>query len=353
MTTQWIEVRCSECGRDLTEIFYPTEEFFHDHSCEEYAIHTHHEDGDREGMTAQWTEVHCMVCDKDLTEEFYPSVAPHDDFSIAQLTIVPHSLLPESESKGVPVTKRYTGALSMVHTPIRSRKYCQKISALLKTAGSYDQSLKTLIDQYEGQVLVNSEGLDKRFIFKMIILHKSTCEAFTAYCRTRLGHLDHNKEKNRTPEQYGLDLIVGWIGEDLLLNFLNQAGFEVALNAQDKSRDFSDDSMNITADADFQTIDPDLPNIMVKNDLTGYMRRSGCLDIKPGDYSLLESKKGIVIGVSENEMVCITDVSKHTVEHIPRHTKFNKPMVRIRLSSSAFMTFKDSLAYLKSMTTVK
>ena len=65
MTTQWIEVRCSECGRDLTEIFYPTEEFFHDHSCEEYAIHTHHEDGDREGMTVQWTEVHCVVCDKD------------------------------------------------------------------------------------------------------------------------------------------------------------------------------------------------------------------------------------------------------------------------------------------------
>ena len=353
MTAQWIEVRCTECDRDLTEIFYPTEEFFLDHPCEEYAIHTHHEDGDREGMTTQWTEVHCVVCDKDLTEEFYPSVAPHDDFSVAQLTTAPHILLPESESKGLPATERYTGALSMVHTPIRSKIHCQKISALHKTARSYDQSLKTLIDQYEGQVLVNSEGLDKRFIFKMIILNKNTCEAFTAYCRTRLGHLEHNKEKNRTPEQYGLNLIIGWIGEDLLLNFLNQAGFEVSLNAQDKSRDFSDDSMNITADADFQTIDPNLPNIMVKYDLTGYMRRSGCLDIKPGDYSLLKSKKGIVIGVSEKEMACITDVSKHTVEHIPYHTKFKKPMVRIRLSNSAFMTFKDSLAYLKSMTAVK
>jgi hypothetical protein len=346
MTAQWIEVRCTECDRDLTEIFYPTEEFFHDHPCEEYAIHTHHEDGDREGMTAQWTEVHCAVCDKDLTEEFYPSVDPHEDFSIGQLTNASQSVLPEPEPEQ-PVNSQ--ALLDPRFTPkrITSRKVGGKVASLNRIASSYNVSLDELVRRYDGQIMTDSEGLDKGQIFRMIALESSTSLAFIEYCEQQLRSLRHNRDR-RTCEEYGMDLIIGWLGEDLLCEILINAGIPVELNAHDSDRNFVSDGGSINAESDLRITAPNTPNIVVKYDWTGWWARVGIADLKPGDYQRVESRDAIFVGVSDaGFLVLISNPEQHNPRFVRYHRFFKKPMWALEICDDNRLTVEQVVAELQ------
>lgn len=346
MTTQWIEVRCSECGRDLTEIFYPTEEFFHDHSCEEYAIHTHHEDGDREGMTAQWTEVHCAVCDKNLTEEFYPSEDPHSDFNIAQATIAPQSILPGPEPEQ-PVISQASLDPRFIPRPIKSWKVAGKVTSLNRIASSYNVSLEELVGRYDGQIMTDSDGLDKGQIFRMIALESSTSQAFVEYCEQQLSSLRYNRDR-RTCEEYGMDLIIGWLGEDLLCEILANAGIPTELNAHDSDRNFVSDGGSINAESDLRLTVPNTPNIVVKYDWTGWWARSGVADLKPGDYQRVESREAIFVGVSSaGFIVLISRPEDHDPRYVPHHRRFKKPMWALKISNDDRLTVEQVVAELE------
>ena len=117
---------------------------------------------------------------------------------------------------------------------LESNRLTQRINGLSLVEHQFSESLESIIGAYEGMKFIDS-NIDKAdFFTQCISLNLSSDSENLIMKRCRLNfHKD-----SRSSLDYGLDLVFGWLSEDLILAILKRKGVEVHLDGEDKLREF-------------------------------------------------------------------------------------------------------------------
>jgi hypothetical protein len=121
-----------------------------------------------------------------------------------------------------------------VATPLSSEKLRQRVSGLSLIESHLDSSIEDILRSYAGKNFKDSR-IDKGEFFKECLsldLSESSEKLISERCRLAF-HRDM-----RSSIEYGLDLVFGWLSEDLILEVLRGKGIEVELAGEDRHREF-------------------------------------------------------------------------------------------------------------------
>lgn len=116
----------------------------------------------------------------------------------------------------------------------------------------------------------------------------------------------------RTPVEYALDLVFGWVVEDTILVYLNNKGIDAELVGADKFREFLS-SGKIKSDSDM-VIEGRNTDIYV--DLDGYWSKNNSLDLRMSKYNKMIKQESLLIGVSpqDSKIILLDLAEKHEIE---------------------------------------
>jgi len=115
-------------------------------------------------------------------------------------------------------------------------------------------------------------------------------------------------KESRTPVEYALNLIYGWLIEDCIYLWLVQHGYNVEKTGADKDREFLS-GRKISAGEDL-SIEEKPTDIFC--DMDGYWSKNNTMDIRMSKYNKLKSD-GLIIGVSpKNGQVTVIDLKNET-----------------------------------------
>lgn len=117
---------------------------------------------------------------------------------------------------------------------IRSEKIQQRVAGLSQIESHLSQSLDSVIQSYKGEVFRNS-NVDKGQFFKECLnlqLSQVSEDLISDKCK-----LPFHRDR-RSSIEYGLDLVFGWLSEDLILRVLREKGIVLELAGEDRYREF-------------------------------------------------------------------------------------------------------------------
>ena len=154
-----------------------------------------------------------------------------------------------------------------------------------------------IIRNYKGQYFENSL-LRKTELFGNLIFTDSLNHEMVEFLETATDSstLDHHRD-TRNGLNYGINLILGWLTEDIVIEKLLCCSLNVSLDGSDRVREILPSSM-VSVDPDFsiQTDGKTIPlELMI--DLSGYWRRSKKCDVRSSKIERLVEKKGIFLGI--------------------------------------------------------
>jgi len=125
-------------------------------------------------------------------------------------------------------------------------KFESKIQSLQTLESKLNLEIKDILCKYKNQTFANSE-INKMDFFKECValeLSEQSLQLLTTRCS-----LSFHKD-NRSSIEYGIDLVLGWLSEDLIYEFLSANGFKLSSEGSDSKRDFLPKG-KITTKADF------------------------------------------------------------------------------------------------------
>ena len=126
-----------------------------------------------------------------------------------------------------------------------------------------------------------------------------------------LCNISYNKDA-RTPVEYAIDLIFGWMVEDSIAAFLEQNNFEVEKMGADSERAFLQ-SGRITTDIDAKiSIDGKSKTFDIYFDSQGYWEKYDKIDIRESKWKAISKDGSAVICVSNAGFAIIDCDSEHT-----------------------------------------
>ena len=117
---------------------------------------------------------------------------------------------------------------------VRSEKLSQRVSGLSLIEGHLNKSLDAILLSYSGTYFRNSQISKQKFFEECLSLDLSeTSHSFLAErCK-----LNFHKDM-RSSVEYGLELVFGWISEDIILAVIKEMGISVELAGEDRTREF-------------------------------------------------------------------------------------------------------------------
>lgn len=142
------------------------------------------------------------------------------------------------------------------------------------------------------------DGFSKFEAFKQT-LTGSPSEQVVRYLIQRLSDPQYNFMRDkRTPLEYGCDLILGWILEDCMVEFLVRSGVSAALAGCDKNREFLCRSI-VKTDSDAEVSFGGVSRKMeLVFDQGGHWSRKGIADFRHTKFEKIRDSKSLVLGVS-------------------------------------------------------
>jgi hypothetical protein len=117
---------------------------------------------------------------------------------------------------------------------VASEKLRQRVSGLSLIENHLSRSLEGVLHSYSGTSFRNSR-IDKEGFFKECLkleLSDTSEKLLAERCK-----LSFHKD-SRSSVEYGLDLVFGWLSEDLILEVLQGKGISVELAGEDRHREF-------------------------------------------------------------------------------------------------------------------
>jgi hypothetical protein len=154
------------------------------------------------------------------------------------------------------------------------------------------------------------------------------------YLEQKLGDLNHLKDK-RSNEEYALDLITGWLIEDVFVRILAE-DHEVERSSADREREFLGSP---DADSDLAVeIDGEKIPLEVTHDNSGFWQRKGIWStLRDRKFENLREEGALILGLDiENEEIFVLqaeEADKIGKEYNPR---INKQASKINLDSVEF-----------------
>jgi len=147
-----------------------------------------------------------------------------------------------------------------------------------------------------------------------------------------LEDLDHLKDE-RSNYEYALDLIMGWMIEDLIIDLINQ---ETLHASADKDREFLE---NPEADADLEI---DLENnsipLEIVNDYTGFWKNKRELsNLRDSKFQNLKEEDALILGIDmENRKILLIPAREADKKGRKYNPRINKKASIINLEEETF-----------------
>lgn len=185
-----------------------------------------------------------------------------------------------------------------------SDKLLNKRKSLLMVASSLGISAQDLAFSYPDEVFTTH--LTKSLVQQAFRLH---IDDFTADRLNAVCNIPFNRDV-RTPVEYAIDLIYGWLVEDIVYEFLLQNGFDVQKTGSDRNREFMS-SGKIKSDLDLSV---DGKPFDVYFDAQGYWKKNNKIDIRESKWRELEKNQASIICVSAQGFALIDYSSDHSLE---------------------------------------
>jgi hypothetical protein len=157
---------------------------------------------------------------------------------------------------------------------------------------------------------------------------------------------------SRTPNEYGREVMRGWLVEDCVAHSLRNLGLDVRVTGADSDREFFG----------FGQHSPNYPDLEVNNrsieivtDWTGHWSRNDSLDLRENKVDMLYKHDAIIIGVCPMDgTVLMLDTREHNRDRWSRREidKFNKSGYTIEDISSNIGSVEEQLIKLERKLTI-
>jgi hypothetical protein len=200
------------------------------------------------------------------------------------------------------------------------KKYEQKAKILREFIQESGIDVEYVVSKYEYELFL--DGQSKKQIFSDVILGNPS-EFTLNYLENRLnGKQFKFLRDKRTPAEYGIDLVLGWLKEDSVLLSLEKIGLSVSLDGADRNREFLR-SKDIKSNSDlivslnessgvgglgmsYEPVScrtpaqrtPPYRKIEVVYDATGYWKSKDKCDLRGDKFNKIKSEQGIILGMS-------------------------------------------------------
>ena len=191
------------------------------------------------------------------------------------------------------------------------------IEVLLSLIGiSHDE----LLELYEGESFRDSNVLKKELFDKL--LTNQLVQEDKEFLSERINLVNSRQKDNRTPLEYSVDLIIGWLEEDAIRAYLLSKGIKIELNGSDSKREFLT-QRELSTKSDF-IIGNKLVEIVF--DRSDHWMTHKKVDLRDKKYERLVEEKSILLGLAPTSgMGFWIDVTDPTYEfsekYIPGYGK--------------------------------
>jgi len=175
-----------------------------------------------------------------------------------------------------------------------TKKYNDKIDACLSAITLLNADKERIVGSYRRTRFPKSR-VEKSELFGNILNKKLSCSQFQ-YLTDQCG-LARFRDK-RCPHEYGVDLILGWLVEDAVLDRLVNEGLNSRLFGEDKKREF----LNIGKISAIPDIEIDTKTgkryIDVFTDWSNTWKKKNHADLRYDKYPCLVEHNAFLLGVS-------------------------------------------------------
>ena len=182
-----------------------------------------------------------------------------------------------------------------MYSPLGSEKLRQRVTGLSLIESNLDAQLEDILHNYSGRKFRNSE-IDKKIFFNECLSLKLS-EASESLLADRCKMTFH--KDMRTSVEYGLDLVFGWLSEDLVLQELRARGISVQLAGEDRHREFlSASEIGTTSDFKIELNGISRPLEIVFS-WNNYWKRVDSWDIRESKFRHLTTpgKESLCLGI--------------------------------------------------------
>ena len=152
-----------------------------------------------------------------------------------------------------------------------------------------------------------------------------------------LDNLDHLKDDRSNPE-YALDLILGWMLEDLLSEMIDQETFHTSA---DKNREFL---KNPKANSDLKIkLKTNSIPLEIVNDYSGFWKRHGEMsNLRDSKFQNLRAENALILGIDmKNKKFVLINADEADKKGKKYNKKINKEASIINLKDEKFYDIKD------------
>ena len=176
-----------------------------------------------------------------------------------------------------------------------SETYSKKINACLKALDQFEIKVETLMKKYEDQKMPDSEILKKKLFIS--ILTKNLDEEQINYINNKLEKLLHFMD-HRKPYEYGIDLVLGWMIEDGILEFLRKSKIHSKLTGNDRFREFLHPrKISTQPDIEIETKKHNKKLLEIMFSWKDTWSKKGHIDLRDSKLKKLKEHKALFLGI--------------------------------------------------------
>lgn len=219
--------------------------------------------------------------------------------------------------------------------------------ALRFLSDKYKKKIEILADFLQSNLSVSVKdfamkhyGPEKGSFFVRMLNDEMT-EADHNELQEKLGAMKHLRD-GRTPGEYAVDLIMGWIIEDAILLIFESFGYEIILSSADRTREFL---KRPKATADYAIKDKKSGKtfaVELAKDYTGFWKKTGKIQLRDHKYENLVKENGLLLGLDFlNGTFFILKASKKEAKKLKIHYLWKKPAYEFGLRDEPFHPLTD------------
>ena len=234
-------------------------------------------------------------------------------------------------------------------------RYKSKTKAIQQLQMMAEINIKALLaTKYEDSCFEES-NIQKFQTFICLIeqqrIPSSTCEYLKL--RASRNDLKHQRDR-RTPLEYAIDLILGWISEDVQYEILNMNGFSVSMAGKDSDREIRPGKF-VSATADFRISfnSNEKINVEFMVDWLNHWGINNECDVRDHKVNRLAYQGGVFLGINPANATCLLHNFRESGlegwRHKTNHPKWGKPTWTMTNVNQRMYPLNKAIEVLKSL----
>lgn len=185
--------------------------------------------------------------------------------------------------------------------------YTQKIQSIQTFTTTTKTDINVILENYKKTTFPKT-NINKSETFKNALnrtINSQEVQYFNTICE--LPHKD-----TRTATQYAVDLILGWITEDITILYLTNNGITCTMTGTDNEREFLTPSqIDSTPDLSVSHQNSQPTPVELIYDYTGYWQKTNKLDLRLNKYDNLKKHNALILGITpQNNTALLLDTTE-------------------------------------------